>query len=147
MASKKIKTVLKLNLIGGAATPAPPTGPALGQQGVPIMDFVNKYNELTKDKRGESIPALVTVYEDRSFGIELKTAPVADLIKQAIKLKKGSGEPNKTKVGELTKEQVSQIAEKKLADLNTKSLDSAIKTVQGTARSMGVNVKGPTLDM
>ncbi len=141
MASKKVKTILKLNLMGGAATPAPPTGPALGQHGVPIMDFVNKYNDLTKDKRGESIPAQVTIYEDRSFSIELKTAPVADLIKQAINLKKGSGEPNKTKVGSLTKDQVKQIAEKKLPVLNTNNLDQAIKIITGTARSMGVTIK------
>jgi large subunit ribosomal protein L11 len=142
MASKKVKTILKLNLMGGAATPAPPTGPALGQHGVPIMDFVNKYNELTKDKRGESIPAVVTIYEDRSFDIELKTAPVADLIKQALKLKKGSGEPSKTKVGQLTLEQVKKIAEKKLPDLNTNNLDQAIKIIQGTARSMGITTQG-----
>ncbi|MBU1071389.1 50S ribosomal protein L11 [Patescibacteria group bacterium] len=141
MASKKIKTILKLNLMGGSATPAPPTGPALGQHGVPIMDFVNKYNELTKDQRGESIPAQVTIYEDRSFDIELKTAPVADLIKQALKLKKGSAEPNKDKVGTLTKEQVTQIAEKKMPDLNTNDLNQAIKIIQGTARSMGITTK------
>jgi large subunit ribosomal protein L11 len=141
MATKKIKTILKLNLMGGAATPAPPTGPALGQHGVPIMDFVGKYNELTKDKRGESVPAQVTIYEDRSFDIELKTAPVADLIKQAINLKKGSGEPNKTKVGKLTKDQLKQIAEKKMPDLNANSLDQAMKIIEGTARSMGVIVK------
>jgi len=141
MASKQVKTILKLNLMGGAATPAPPTGPALGQHGVPIMDFVNKYNEMTKDRRGESVPAVVTIYEDRSFDIELKTAPVADLIKQALKLKKGSAEPNKNKVGELTKDQVKQIAEKKLPDLNTSDLDQATKIIEGTARSMGVTIK------
>ena len=141
MASKKIKTILKLNLMGGAATPAPPTGPALGQHGVPIMDFVNKYNELTKELRGESIPAQVTIYEDRSFDIELRTAPVADLIKQAIKLKKGSAEPNKDKVGVLTKDQVKAIAEKKLPDLNTDNIEQAIKIIEGTARSMGVTTK------
>lgn len=141
MASKQVKTILKLNLMGGAATPAPPTGPALGQHGVPIMDFVNKYNELTKDLRGESVPAQVTIYEDRSFDIELKTAPVANLIKQAIKLKKGSSEPNTDKVGTLTKEQVRKIAEKKLPDLNTNDVDQAIKIIEGTARSMGVTTK------
>lgn len=141
MASKQVKTILKLNLMGGAATPAPPTGPALGQHGVPIMDFVNKYNELTKDLRGESVPAQVTIYEDRSFDIELRTAPVADLIKQAIKLKKGSSEPNTDKVGTLTKEQVRKIAEKKLPDLNTNDVDQAIKIIEGTARSMGVTTK------
>lgn len=141
MASKKIKTILKLNLMGGAATPAPPTGPALGQHGVPIMDFVNKYNELTKDQRGESIPASVTIYEDRSFDIELKTAPASDLIKQALKLKKGSAEPNKDKVGVLTKDQLKTIAEKKMPDLNATSLDQAIKIIEGTAKSMGVTIK------
>ena len=141
MASKQVKTILKLNLMGGAATPAPPTGPALGQHGVPIMDFVNKYNELTKELRGESIPAQVTIYEDRSFDIELRTAPVADLIKQAIKLKKGSAEPNKDKVGILTKDQVKAIAEKKLPDLNTDNIEQAIKIIEGTARSMGVTTK------
>ncbi len=141
MATKKIKTILKLNLMGGAATPAPPTGPALGQHGVPIMDFVNKYNELTKDRRGESIPAQVTIFEDRSFNIELKTAPVADLIKQTLNLKKGSAVPNKDKVGTLTKDQLTQIAEKKMPDLNANSIEQAEKIIQGTARSMGVTVK------
>jgi large subunit ribosomal protein L11 len=141
MASKKVKTILKLNLMGGAATPAPPTGPALGQHGVPIMDFVSKYNDLTKDKRGESIPAVVTIYEDRSFDIELKTAPVSDLIKQALKLKKGSSEPNKDKVGALTEAQLKEIAEKKMPDLNANDLDQAIKIIKGTARSMGVTTK------
>jgi len=141
MAAKKIKTTLKLNLQAGLANPAPPTGPALGQHGVNIMDFVNQYNEQTKDRRGETVPAVVTIFEDRSFTMELKTAPVADLIKQALKLKKGSGEPNKEKVGELTMDQVKQIAEKKMADMNTDKIDSVINTILGTARSMGVTVK------
>jgi len=141
MATKKIKTTLKLNLQAGLANPAPPTGPALGQHGVNIMDFVNQYNEQTKDRRGETVPAVVTIFEDRSFTMELKTAPVADLIKQALKLKKGSGEPNKEKVGELTMDQVKQIAEKKMADMNTDKIDSVINTILGTARSMGVTVK------
>jgi len=141
MAAKKIKTTLKLNLQAGLANPAPPTGPALGQHGVNIMDFVNQYNEQTKDRRGETVPAVVTIFEDRSFTMELKTAPVADLIKQALKLKKGSGEPNKEKVGELTMDQVKQIAEKKMADMNTDKFDSVINTILGTARSMGVTVK------
>ena len=141
MAAKKVKTILKLNLPAGAANPAPPTGPALGQHGVNIMDFVNQYNEKTKEMRGQVIPAVVTIYEDRSFTFELRMAPVSDLIKQALNLKSGSGEPNKKKVGNLTMEQVKAIAEKKLQDLNTKNLDSAIKTVIGTAKSMGVTVK------
>lgn len=141
MAKKKVKTILKLNLQAGMANPAPPTGPALGQHGVNIMDFVNQYNEQTKDRRGETVPAVVTIYEDRSFTMELKTAPVADLIKQALKLKKGSGEPNKDKVGQLTMAQVKNIAEKKMPDMNTNKIDSVINTVIGTARSMGVTVK------
>lgn len=141
MAAKKVKTILKLNLQAGMANPAPPTGPALGQHGVNIMDFVNQYNEQTKDRRGETIPAVVTIFEDRSFSLELKTAPVADLIKQALKLKKGSGEPNKDKVGELTTDQIKQIAEKKMPDMNTDNLNSVINTITGTARSMGVTVK------
>ena len=141
--AKKIKTVLKLNIAAGAANPAPPLGPALGQQGVNIMDFVNQYNEQTKDRHGETVPAEITIYEDKSFTFILKTAPVADLIKQALKLKKGSGEPNKEKVGELTKDQVKTIAEKKINDLNTKNLDSAIKIIEGTARSMGVTITPP----
>ena len=141
MASIKIKTILKINLQAGMADPAPPTGPALGQHGVNIMDFVNQYNEKTKDRRGETIPASVTIFEDRSFTMELKTAPVADLIKQTLKLKKGSGEPNKEKVGELTMDQVKQIAEKKMPDMNTDKLDSVINTILGTARSMVVTVK------
>jgi len=141
MAQKKVKTILKLNLQAGLANPAPPTGPALGQHGVNIMDFVNQYNEQTKDRRGETVPAVVTIYEDRSFTMELKTAPVADLIKQTLKLKKGSGEPNKDKVGQLTMAQVKDIAEKKMPDMNTDKIDSVINTVIGTARSMGVTVK------
>lgn len=139
--AKKIKTILKVNIQAGAANPAPPLGPALGQQGVNIMEFVNQYNEATKDRRGETVPAEITVFEDRSFTFVLKTAPVADLIKQELKLKKGSGEPHKTKVGELTKDQVKAIAEKKMADLNTTNIESAIKTITGTAKSMGVTIK------
>jgi len=139
--AKKVITVIKLQIKAGAANPAPPVGPALGQHGVNIMDFVNQYNEKTKEMRGQVIPAVVTIYEDRSFTFELRMAPVSDLIKQALNLKSGSGEPNKKKVGNLTMEQVKAIAEKKLQDLNTKNLDSAIKTVIGTAKSMGVTVK------
>jgi len=141
MASKKIKVILKLNLAAGAATPAPPTGPALGQHGVNIMEFVNQYNEKTKDLRGQVIPALVTIYEDRTFTFILKMVPVSEMIKQAINLKSGSGEPNKNKVGKLTPAQVEEIAKKKLPDMNTTNLESAIKSVAGTARSMGVTIE------
>lgn len=141
MAAKKIKAILKLNLSAGAANPAPPTGPALGQHGVNIMEFVNQYNVKTKDLRGQVIPALVTIYEDRTFTFVLKTPPVSDLIKQTINLKAGSKEPHKTKVGKLTMVQVEEIAKKKMGDMNTTNLQSAINMVIGTARSMGVDVK------
>ena len=138
--AKKIKAVLKLNLPGGTANPAPPIGPALGQHGVNIMEFIQQYNAKTADMKGQTVPALVTIFEDRSFKFELKTAPVAALIKQALNLKLGSGEPNKKKVGTLTMDQVKAIAEKKLPDMNTSDIDSAIKMVEGTAKSMGITI-------
>jgi len=141
MATKKIKAILKLNLQAGAANPAPPIGPALGQHGVNIMEFVNQYNEKTKDLRGQVVPALVTIYEDRTFVFTLRMAPVAEMIKQTLKLKSGSGEPNKKKVGKLSLAQVKEIAEKKLPDMNTSNLQSAINNVIGTARSMGITVE------
>ncbi|MEK7064350.1 MAG: 50S ribosomal protein L11 [Patescibacteria group bacterium] len=141
MAAKKVKIILKLNLPAGAANPAPPVGPALGQHGVNIMEFVNQYNTKTKDLRGQVIPALVTVYEDRTFTFVLKTPPVSELIKQTLNLKSGSKEPQKTKVGKLTPAQVEDIAKKKMADMNTTNLASAINMVIGTAKSMGVEVK------
>jgi len=139
--AKKVINTLKLNLRGGAANPAPPVGPILGQAGVNIMDFCNKYNEMTKEKRGEMLPALVTVYEDRSFSIEIKLPPVSAMIMKVLNLKKGSGEPNSNKVGELTMAQVTEIAQEKLPDLNTTELESAKQMVIGTARSMGVDVE------
>lgn len=138
--AKKIKAVLKLNLSAGAATPAPPTGPALGQHGVNIMEFVKQYNDKTQELKGQTIPALVTIYEDRTFTFVLKTPPVSALIKQAINLKAGSKEPHKTKVGKLTQAQVEEIAKKKMGDMNTTNLQSAMNMVIGTARSMGVEV-------
>jgi len=138
--AKKIKTTLKLNLKAGMANPAPPVGPILGQAGINIMDFCNRYNDMTKDRRGEVVPAVVTVYEDRSFDLELKLAPVSAMIKQLIKVDKGSGEPNTKKIGSINAVQVREIAEKKLPDLNTTSLEAAMKMVAGTARSMGVEV-------
>jgi large subunit ribosomal protein L11 len=138
--AKKVKIILKLNLPAGAANPAPPVGPMLGQHGVNIMEFVNQYNAATKDKQGQIIPAQVTIYEDRTFTFVTKLPPVAALIKQALKLEKGSGTTPKETVGSLTPDQVKQIAESKIQDLNTDSIDSAIKTVEGTARSMGVKI-------
>ena len=139
--AKKVKSYIKLQLPAGKANPAPPVGPALGQHGVNIMEFCKAYNERTKDMQGQVIPVIITVYDDRSFEFILKTPPVSDLLKKAASIEKGSGEPNKNKVGTVTMDQVKQIAEAKLKDLNTTSLDSAIKTVLGSARSMGVEVK------
>ncbi len=139
--AKKIKAILKLNIPAGEATPAPPIGPALGQHGIPIMEFVNQYNEKTKDQKGNVIPAIITVYEDRSFDFVTKLPPVADLIKKKLGLEKGSGATKKESVGQLSKQDVREIAEKKLADLNTDNVEAAMKIVEGTARSMGVEIK------
>lgn len=138
--AKKVKTILKLNLPAGQANPAPPVGPALGQHGIKIMEFCNAYNERTKDRKGEMVPALITVYEDRSFTFELKKAPVSEYIKKKLSLKKGSGEPNKDKVGKLTNQQLEEIAKEKMDDLNTNNLEEAKKIIAGTARSMGVEI-------
>ncbi|MBD3279958.1 50S ribosomal protein L11 [Candidatus Dojkabacteria bacterium] len=139
--AKPVKTQMKLIIDAGKATPAPPIGPALGQHGVNIGDFVNQFNEKTRDKMGSKIPVILTIYEDRSFSMEFKEPPVADMIQQTTGVKKGSATPNTTKVGKLTKEQAKEIAEKKMPDLNTNKLDSAIKIVQGTAKSMGLEVE------
>lgn len=141
MATKKIKTVIKLNLAAGAATPAPPVGPALGQHGLPIMEFVRAYNDKTADKKGQIIPAVITVYEDRTFSFITKLPPVAEMIKKKIGLEKGSGKPNLDKVGKLTKSQVEEIAKEKMNDLNADDVPAAMKIVEGTARSMGVTVE------
>ncbi len=140
--SKKVMKVIKVQAKGGQANPAPPLGPVLGQAGVNIAQFCQQFNDQTKDRMGQTIPAVITVYEDRSFSFELKQPPVAALILQAVKTEKGSGEPNKKKVGTVTMAQVRQIAETKMPDLNTTSVESAMKTVMGTARSMGVIVAG-----
>jgi large subunit ribosomal protein L11 len=139
--AKKIKTVLKLNLPAGAANPAPPVGPILGQQGINIMEFCKQYNEKTKDKRGQTIPAEITVFEDRSFTFILKLPPVSALIKQELNIKSGAHSPSKEVVGTLTKAQVRKIAETKLPDLNTTNIEAAMRTIMGTARNMGVEVK------
>lgn len=141
MAKKKIKTVIKVFPMGGAATPAPPIGPALGQHGVNIMEFVNQYNKATQDKKGQKTPAEITIYEDRTFTFVIKLPPVSEMIKQELKLKSGSGVPNKTKVGKLSQAQLKKIATDKLPDLNTTSIESAMKSVAGTARSMGVEIE------
>jgi len=139
--AKKVKTVIKLNLPAGEATPAPPVGPVLGQHGVPIMDFIKEYNARTAKLKGQVIPAVITVYEDRTFTFITKLPPVAEMIKKTLSLQKGSGKPNKEKVGKLTKAQLETIAKEKLADLNTDDLEAAKKIVVGTARSMGVEIE------
>ncbi|MBI2600981.1 50S ribosomal protein L11 [Candidatus Daviesbacteria bacterium] len=142
MAQKKIKTYIKLNAPAGQATAAPPIGPALGQHGLPIMDFVKSFNEKTKDKQGSILPVVVTVYEDRTFSFITKEPPIAEMIKKALKLEKGSGKALKEPVGTLSKAQVEEIAKAKMPDLNANSVEAAMKIVEGTARSMGVKVSG-----
>ncbi len=127
--------------MGGAANPAPPIGPALGQHGVNIMEFVNQYNKATADKKGQKVPAEITIYEDRTFTFVIKLPPVSEMIKQELKLKSGSGVPNKTKVGKLSKAQLEKIAKEKMPDLSASTLEAAMKTVAGTAKSMGVDVE------
>ncbi|MCK0110935.1 50S ribosomal protein L11 [Ornithinimicrobium sp. F0845] len=138
---KKVSGFIKLQIQAGAATPAPPVGPALGQHGVNIMEFVKAYNAATESQRGNVIPVEITVYEDRSFTFITKTPPAAELIKKAAGVAKGSGEPHKTKVAKLTKDQVREIAETKMADLNANDIDQAAKIIAGTARSMGITVE------
>lgn len=139
--AKKVKTIIKLNLKGGEANPAPPVGPALGQYGANIMDFCKQYNEKTKTKKGEMIPAVITIYEDRSFTFETKLPPVSEMIKKKLSLEKGSGAAGKENVASLTKAQLQEIAKEKMQDLNTEDLKKAMKIVGGTAKSMGIKIK------
>ncbi len=139
--AKQVKTVIKVIAPGGAANPAPPIGPALGQHGVNIMEFCNQFNEKTQDKRGQMIPAEITVYDDRTFTFVLKLPPVSELIKQKLKLKKGASDIGRQFVGELTQDQLKEIATEKLPDLNATTVEAAMNTVAGTARSMGVKIK------
>ena len=139
--AKKVLSIIKLQVPGGQANPAPPVGPALGQHGVNIMEFTKAFNEKTKDQTGQVIPVEITVYEDRSFSFITKTPPAAFLLKQAAGLEKGSGVPNKEKVGKVTKDQVRKIAETKMKDLNANDVDAAMKIIEGTARSMGIEVE------
>jgi len=140
--AKPIKTTLKLQINAGQANPAPPIGTALGPHGVNIADFCKQFNEATKTMMGDVVPAVITIYEDRSFSFILKTPPASALIKKAAGIEKGSGVPNKTKVGKITRADVKAIAEKKLPDLNTDNLDQAMKIIEGTARNMGITVEG-----
>lgn len=138
---KKIKTIIKLQIPASQATPAPPVGPALGQHGLNIAEFCQKFNEATKDRVGFIIPVEITVYEDRSYDFKLKQPPVSELLKKAAGIEKGSGEPNKKKVGKISRAQVREIAQKKMEDLNTTDLEKAMKIVEGTAKSMGITIE------
>ena len=142
MAKKKVLTVVKLQVRAGQATPAPPVGTALGQHGVNIMEFCRQYNEQTQQFAGQVIPVELTIYEDRSFSFVTKQPPAAELIKQAVGIEKGSGEPNREKVASITEGQLRKIAERKMVDLNANDVEAAMKILAGTARSMGVEV-GP----
>ncbi len=139
--AKKIKIILKLQLEAAKATPAPPVGTALGPHGVNIADFVKRFNEATREKIGEIVPAEITIYEDRSFDFILKTPPAAFLLRKAAGVDKGSAIPNKKKVGKVTKDQINKIAETKMVDLNAYDIEQAAKIIEGTARSMGIDVK------
>ncbi|MDP3837041.1 MAG: 50S ribosomal protein L11 [bacterium] len=139
--AKKIKTKLKLQITGGQANPAPPVGPALGQHGLNIADFCQKFNEKTRDRMGEVVPVEITVYEDRTFDFITKTPPASELIKKAAGIKKGSGKPRLEKVGKITKAQLGEIAKTKMPDLNARDIDAAMNIIAGTARQMGVEIK------
>ena len=138
--AKKVIAVVKLQCPAGQANPAPPVGPALGQHGVNIMEFCKTFNARTQDRQGLIIPAVITIYSDRTFTFELRTPPAAVLLKRAAKLEKGSGDPSRVKVGQVTKAQVREIAELKLPDLNANDVDAAMRIIAGTARSMGLDV-------
>ena len=137
----KIKTIIKLQIQAGKANPAPPVGPALGQHGLNIQDFCTKFNEATKDKMGDIIPAEITVFEDRSFTFVLKTPPASDLLRKAAGIQKGAGNPLKDKAGKISKAQLREIAEKKMADLNANDIEAAEKIIAGSARSMGIRIE------
>ncbi len=140
--AKKIKALITLQIPGGQATPAPPVGPALGQHGINIGEFVKKYNDATKDKMGEITPVQISVYEDRTYTFILKTPPAAELLKKAAGIEKGSKDPLREKVGKVTKAQVREIAEKKMPDLNAASIEAAERIIEGTARNMGITIEG-----
>ena|SRR3989338_2778622 len=139
--AKEVKALIKLNLQAGVATAAPPAGPALGQHGVPIMDFIRQYNERTASEKGKIIPVVITVYEDRSFTFVTKLPPASALIKEKLGLQKAAANPGKEVVATMTKAQVQEIAQTKMKDLNTQTLDQAIAVIEGTARSMGIQIK------
>lgn len=138
--AKKVKAVIKLNIPAGKATPAPPVGPALGQHGVPIMDFCKAFNEKTEKMGDDVIPVVINVYEDRTFSFITKTPPAASLLLKAAGIEKGSGVPNREKVGKVSKRQIEEIAQRKMVDLNTTDLQQAVKIIEGTAKNMGIEV-------
>lgn len=140
--AKKVRAIVKLQLPAGKATPAPPVGPALGQHGVAIMNFCKEYNEKTAHLAGQIIPVVITVYEDRSFTFVLKTPPAADLLRRAAGIDKGAADPKRQKVGRVTREQIREIAQVKMPDLNAPDLEAAMRQIEGTARSMGIEVVG-----
>lgn len=140
--AKVVSKVIKVMAMGGNASPAPPLGPALGQAGVDIGAFVKQFNDATQEKKGQLLPVVITVYEDRSFDFKVKSPPASELIKKALKLQKGSSVPNKDKVGTITRKQLELIAEEKMDDLNARDIDAAVNIIAGTARNMGVKVEG-----
>ena len=140
--AKRVRAIVKLQIPAGKATPAPPVGPALGQHGVAIMNFVKEYNERTAPMAGQIVPVVITVFEDRSFTFVTKTPPAADLLRRAAGVDKGAGNPKKDKIGRVTQQQVREIAELKLKDLNAVDVDGAVKQIEGTARSMGIEIVG-----
>jgi large subunit ribosomal protein L11 len=139
--AKKVKTIIKFQIQAGKANPAPPVGPALGQHGLNIQEFCTKFNEATKDKMGDLIPAEITVFEDRTFTFILKTPPASDLLRKAAGVQKGAGNPLKDKVGKISKDKLREIAEKKMPDLNANDVEGAEKIIAGTARSMGIKIE------
>ncbi len=138
---KKIKAVVKLQIAAGAATPAPPVGPALAPHGLNISEFCKKFNDLTKNQAGWVIPMEITVYEDRTYDIKLKQPPASELLKKAAGIEKGSGQPNKTKVAKITRDQLKKIAEQKMPDLNADDIEGAMKIIEGTAKNMGITIE------
>ncbi len=139
--AKKIKTIIKLQIPAGQATPAPPVGPALAPHGLNIMEFCQKFNDLTKNQSGWQIPVEITVYENRSYELKLKQPPASELLKKAAGIEKGSGIPNKTKVGKINREQLRKIAEQKMTDLNADNIEAAMKIIEGTAKNMGIEIE------
>jgi len=137
---KKVKAIVKLQIPAGQATPAPPVGPALAPHGLNIGEFCQKFNEATKDKEGFTIPVEITVYEDRSYDFKLKSPPASELLKKAAGIEKGAGEPNRINVGKITRAQLREIAEKKMADLNAENIEAAMKIIEGTAKNMGIEI-------